>query len=148
MGLGELGSRIFQSGAKAAIVISMWRGNPGELLFIDSQGRELATIRIESALLRRETFPSGKLKVTSLMTISTKTDSPDSVRALATLLQKTLDLPVEYHIEPPITGILGQCILWLESTPSGKIIWTHYHGLDGAEIGPRIRIKDLRSTEL
>jgi rRNA maturation protein Rpf1 len=148
MGLGELASRILQAGARAAIVISMWRGNPGDLSFIDSGGSELALIRVESALLRRETLTSGKPKVTSLLSISVRTDSSDSVKSLASLLQSLLDLPVEYHSEPSTVGVAGQCQLWLESTPSGKIIWTHYHALDGTEIGPRIRIKEVRSPGL
>jgi hypothetical protein len=145
MGLGELSSRVFRTGAKAALVITMWRGNPGNLSFIDANGSEFASIRVESALLRRETLQKAKPKITSLSTISVKTGSSDLTEALASLLGSILDLPVQHETKPPSTGSGGQCILWLENTPSGKIIWTYYHALDGTEIGPRIRIKELRS---
>jgi len=148
MGLSELASRIHQSGARAAVIISMWHGNPGDLSLIDPDGSELAVIRVESALLRREIVASPRTRVTSVSPIAVKSDSPDRVQELALILSDLLECEVEEHTAPPRDGPRGECTPWLEPAPSGRVIWTHYHAYDGTEIGPRIRVKEVRKSNI
>ena len=145
MGLPELASRIRQSSAQAALIISIWKGNPGELTILSSQGKELLKLRLESALLRREIDSSNKGRVGSIEGVGVKTGSSsyvwDLARSLAEIMSlniEELDNPTEKHTEK------NRALLWFEDAPSGKILWTHYNTKDLAEIGPRIRVNSVR----
>jgi hypothetical protein len=145
MGLGELASRISSSGAEGAVVISTWKGNPGDLSFLSPDGREVLVLRVESAMLRREVSGSAGVRVSSIGAVLVTPDSSPDVVALGGHLARLLRTNLGKAEEPPAGREPGEVALWLESLPSGKALWTHYHSLDGTEIGPRIRIKSIRS---
>ena len=145
MGLTELASRIRQSGAHAALIISIWRGNPGELTVLSPQGDEILKLRLESALLRREIDSSNKGRVGTIEGVGVKSGSSERVwnlaRDFATLLSLNIleySDPSESHTEK------NRALLWFEDASSEKILWTQYNTKDLSEIGPRIRVSSVR----
>ena len=145
MGLTELASRIRQSGAQAALVISIWRGNPGEMTIISPQGDELFKLRLESALLRREIDPSNKGRVGTILGVGVKVGSNDCVWDFARGFAELLSLNVEEYSDPSESRTeKNRALIWFEDAPSEKILWTHYNTKDLSEIGPRIRVNSVR----
>ena len=148
MGIGELVSRIATSGADAALVISTWKGNPGDLTFLLPDGREDLVLRVESAVLRREVNETGRPRVRSIAGIFLKSHSEAPAATIAEVLGTILGVEVVEAESVPLDGTAGRVAIWLESLPSGKTLWTHHHTMDGKEIGPRIRVKSLRRSDV
>ena len=145
MSVEELVARISQSGAKAAFVISIWKGNPGELAILLPSGVELLRVRIDSALLRRETCPKYKMKIEGIESICVKVGSSAKTREFAMELGKILDVLVQECENPEdISSNTSRVLIWFEDTSEGKILWTHYTTYTGIELGPRIKISSLR----
>jgi rRNA maturation protein Rpf1 len=147
MGLSEISSRVGQTGANAALIISMWKGNPSILSFTSPTGEELASIKIEMAMLRREVNTTKK-RTNAVSGVFVEPQSSEKTRALGELLSTLLDLDLREasHVDPAILDP-GKTVIWLQDTTSGKILWTHYHTTDGTEIGPRIRVTSVRRDE-
>ncbi|MCJ7817937.1 MAG: Brix domain-containing protein [Candidatus Thorarchaeota archaeon] len=147
MGLTELISRIRQSGAQAALVISIWRGNPGELTILAPDGEEILKLRLESALLRREIDSSNTGRVGSIEGVGVKIGSSESVRDLAGSFAELLSLNIEELSDPSERRTeKNRTLLWFEDAPSEKILWTHYNTKDLSELGPRIRVSSVRRS--
>ncbi|MFX1559633.1 MAG: hypothetical protein ACFFBL_03520 [Promethearchaeota archaeon] len=148
MSLMELAARVSQYGAKAALVISIWKGNPGVLRFTSSSGVELVTIKVESVKLRREVNPTKKNRIIRLAGIFIASDSSKKTRDLGEILASFLDVGI-FEIPNPDDAQVEEnsSLIWLEDQPSGKILWTHYHSTDRVEIGPRIRVSSIRRSE-
>jgi rRNA maturation protein Rpf1 len=147
MGLSEIAARVKQTGANAALIISMWKGNPSILSFTSSAEEELASIKVEMAMLRREVSTTKK-RINGLSGVFVEAQCSDKTRVLGEMLSAFLNL--ELREAPQIDATTldpGQTLIWLQDAPSGKILWTHYHTSDGAEIGPRIRVTSLRRGE-
>lgn len=149
MGIEELTSRIRQSGARAALVISIWKGNPGELTFLSTSGEMFFRIRIDSALLRREINPSFKQRLNGAHNISVKSGSSIKTINFAQEFASIFELPLQVYPSPKsISSETNRIVLWFEDTVDGKTLWTHYTSSDAIEIGPRIRISNIwRSTQ-
>ncbi|MFW9810971.1 MAG: hypothetical protein ACFFF9_00790 [Candidatus Thorarchaeota archaeon] len=147
MGLSEIASRVRQTGANAALIISMWKGNPSILSFTSSSKEELASIKIEMAMLRRE-VNTEKLRTNAVYGVFVESESSYKTHALGRLLSTlmNLDLKEVSHIETTNMDP-GQTLIWLQDDTPGKILWTHYHTTDGIEIGPRIRVTSIRRSE-
>jgi rRNA maturation protein Rpf1 len=144
MSVEELFSRILQSGARAALVISIWKGNPGELKVLLPSGNELLRMRIDSALLRRETNPTFKRKIDGIESVCVKTGSSTKAMELARDLGNIFDILVRECRNPTdIPSDSNHVLIWLEDTPEGKILWTHYSTYNGLELGPRIKISSV-----
>jgi len=149
MGLPELVARINQNGAKAAIVISLWRGNPGEMTILSSKGEETINIRLESALLRREVNPAGPSRMSRVDCVLIKKGSSSSVKAFAEDIASLLDIGLSEHVDPhEVLTDTTQSFIWLEDGNSGKILWTHYNTKNGIEVGPRIRVSAVRRRKV
>ena len=145
MGLTELRSRIRTSGAQAALIISIWRGNPGELTVLSAQGEELIKLRLESALLRREINSSYKGRVGSIKGVGVKAGSSDRVWKLARDFASLLSLNIEEYVDPAESQTKKNwSLLWFEDDFEGKVLWTHFNTNDLTEIGPRIRVNSIR----
>ena len=144
LSLSELAARVGQSGANAALIISMWKGNPSILNFTSSEEEELASIKVEMAMLRREVNTSKK-RINGVAGVFMESQSSDKTRVLGEIFSEMLDLELKEvsHIDSTELDP-GQSLIWLQDASSGKILWTHYHTTDGAEIGPRIRVTSLR----
>ena len=149
MSVEELVSRIRQSGAKAALVISIWKGNPGELILLSTNGNELLKIRLDSALLRRETNPTFRNRIEGIDCICVKSGSSTKVMNIAQDFASLLEIPLQDHQTPSdLLNKTNRSALWFDDAPAGKILWTHYATKDAAEIGPRIKISTVwRGTE-
>lgn len=146
-GLSEIAARVRQSGAHAALIISMWKGNPSILSFTSLTEEELASIKVEMAMLRREVSATKK-RINRVAGVFVESNSSDKTRSLGELLAFFLDIElVEVPLLDTTTQEPGQSLIWLEDATSGKILWTHYHTTDGAEIGPRIRVTSFRRGE-
>ena len=144
--MAQLRARISQAGANAAIVVSMFRGNPGELSFIDESGEENLNIRMESAALRREVSPDSSTKNISCLGVAVKEDSTERTLALARDLADLFNMELHLTASPydVNTGHSRFSFAWLEDLKKGKILWTQYITDDYEEIGPRIKISSLR----
>lgn len=148
MGLTELAARVGQSGAKAALVISMWKGNPGILSFTSSSGEELVAIKIESAKLRREVNPTKKNRIIGTSGVFIESGSSSKTRELGEVLASFLNVEIFEMTNPEDAQVEDNwSLIWLEDLPSGKILWTHYHSTDTIEIGPRISVTSIRRNE-
>lgn len=144
LGLSEIAARVRHTGANAALIISMWKGNPSNLSFTSASKEELASIRVEMAMLRREVNKT-KIKINGVVGILIESNSSDRTRFLGDMLASFLDLDVTEGSQLDITTQEpGQSLIWLQDASSGKILWTHYHTTDGAEIGPRIKVTALK----
>lgn len=145
IGLQELSARIHTSGANGAVVISMWRGNPSLLVFMNQIGEEMCTVKMESAKLRREVNPSIRVRITGIAGVFVKTGSSEKTRDLGELLGSLLNLETIELADPRDAPVdENWSMVWLEDLSSGKILWTHYHSRDKVEIGPRIRVASMR----
>jgi len=146
MNMAQLRARISQVGANAAIIVSMFRGNPGELSFIDESGEEILNIRMESAALRREVSPDSSTKNVSCLGVVVKEDSSERTLSLATELAELFNMELNVTASPYAitTDQSRSSFVWLEDLKKGKILWTQYITDDHKEIGPRIRISSLR----
>ena len=148
MGLTELAARVGQSGANAALVISMWKGNPSLLIFTTSTGNEVVTIKMESAKLKREVNPTTNTRFIGNAGVFIKSGSSDITRELGEILASFLNIEMLEIAQPEDVQVeKNWSLIWLEDMPSGKILWTHYDSRIGIEIGPRIRVVSIRRKE-
>jgi len=148
MGLDELASRIRQSGAQAALIISIWRGNPGELTILTPEGKEAFKLRLESALLRREIDPSNKGRVGTIEGVGVKIGSSTKVLDFARFFAELLSLNIEELSGPAERRTeKNRALIWFEDAPSEKILWTFYNTKDLSELGPRIRVSSVRRSD-
>ncbi|MGY5860549.1 MAG: hypothetical protein RTU63_14355 [Candidatus Thorarchaeota archaeon] len=147
MGITELASRIRQSGAQAALIISIWKGNPGELTLLSPEGKEILKLRLESALLRREIDPSNKGRVGTIEGVGVKIGSSTNVWDIARPFAELLSLNIEELSDPAEKRTeKNKALLWFEDAPSEKILWTFYNTKDLSELGPRIRVGSIRRS--
>ncbi len=146
MSLSELTSRIMQSKAHAAIVVTSYRGNPGKLQFLDRRGHFLYDLFVESALLRREVCTTGRMRIRNLMAIAVLGTISERVREFGAYFANLLGvpfMPINEIIEMSTEDASTAFILLHEK--DSKIHWTAYQSSDMVEIGPRIRISHIRS---
>jgi len=57
------------------------------------------------------------------------------------------ELMVSDTLNPVDSKGANRVIVRLDSLPSGKTLWSHYHAQDLREIGPRIRVTSIRSFD-
>jgi len=145
MGLSELTARINQNGAKAAIIISIWKGNPGEMTILSPAGQEVLNIRLDSVHLRREVSSAASTRTTRAESVVIKSESGERAKALADEITSLLNLSLSEQLNPG-GGLTedNQSFIWFEDDASGKILWTHYDAHNGREIGPRILVSTFR----
>jgi len=148
MGLAELAARVGQSGANAALVISMWKGNPSLLIFTTSTGKELITIKMESAKLRREVTKTKNQRFVGTAGVFIKSGSSEKIIDLGTVLASFLNIELFEVATPNDVQVEDNwSLIWLEDLPSEKILWTHYQSTNRIEIGPNIRVTSIRRKE-
>ncbi len=145
MSIAELSSRIKQSRASAAIVVSLFKGNPRSLQILSPDGEQIMEVRMESAKLRREVTSLRKPKIHTIHSITVQSGAGEQTRRIAEMLSNLLDAPIAESMEIVAVGSKGtnEVVVWLQDFPTGKTIWTHYHAKDGLEIGPRMRITSV-----
>ena len=145
MSIAELSSRIKQSSASAAIVVSLFKGNPRSLQILSPDGEQLMEVRMESAKLRREVTSSRNPRMRAIHSIVIQSGAGEQTRAIAEMLSNLLNTPIAESMGIVAVGTKGsnEVVVWLQDLPTGKTLWTHYHAKDGLEIGPRIRITSV-----
>ncbi|MFQ5831242.1 MAG: hypothetical protein ACE5H4_00875 [Candidatus Thorarchaeota archaeon] len=144
--MAELVARIHQSGAKMALVVSLWKGNPRIIQFVSPTGENLLALKIESATLRRELLSSKGLRIVSVSTVTVGKESSGVAKHFAGFIAALMNHRVVESDGPVLVGLEGTNMveIRIEDLGGGKILWTHYHTLNAQEIGPRIRIVEIR----
>ncbi|TXT53954.1 MAG: putative Brix domain-containing ribosomal biogenesis protein [Candidatus Thorarchaeota archaeon] len=149
MNLAELAARIRQSSAEAALVITMFKGNPGDIQFIDADGHQFLTVRMGSAQLKREVTSDNPPRINSVHSITILSSENEHLLSLASILGEIIGVPVHEasEIVPLGPEYQNMVTIVMDTLQSGKILWTHFHSEDALEIGPRIRVRSiLRKT--
>ncbi|MGY5853084.1 MAG: Brix domain-containing protein [Candidatus Thorarchaeota archaeon] len=148
MNQDELVARINQSEARAAIVVTMRKGNPSILNMIDPSGNVILTVEMESATLRREVLKNEGPRIVRIDTIASKIGSSEFTRLLSSTIASLLGLEsqeLERQPDPYPKGT-NAVVIWFEDIDSEKVLWTHYHANNGVEIGPRIRVVNVTKS--
>jgi len=147
MSLPELISRIRQSDATGAMIVSTYKGNPGTISILDAQGVEQYELVVESALLRREMQIDSRIRIKDLASICVKEGAQSSTIALVKYLASLMN--VQFKVisdESELSALESGISTMLFSESDRKIHWTTYHSQDLVEIGPKIRIVDIRKV--
>jgi hypothetical protein len=103
-------------------------------------------IKIESAALRREVSENKGSRIHSVYGVTVEEGCSSNARELASAITSTLDTDVKIQPLPIILGEAGSGMIEIRITDinSEKLIWTTYNTRNGSEIGPRIRISEVR----
>ncbi len=146
MSIEELRSRVNQSGARSALVVSIWKGNPRTIRFISPTADDELELKIESAVLRREVSDNKGPRIHSTFGVTVEENCSSNAHELASILASTLSVDMINEPHPIALGKAGSGMVEIRVTDlrGGKLLWTFYHTHDGSEIGPRIRIVELR----
>jgi rRNA maturation protein Rpf1 len=147
MNLAELAGRIRASGANAALVVTTYKGNPGEIHVYDSDGNRTHNIRIDGVVLRRDVAPSYKARIETIHELRIKEDSSHQTCSLADLVAAWIDRDItEADSALPVgSSAKGEVIFWFEDLPGGQTLWTLHDAASGIEVGPRIRIDKIKT---
>jgi hypothetical protein len=125
----------------------MYKGNPNNLEILSSEGRIIATILMESAMLRREVSQSHNPRINNIHAVIVKQGSTTQTKELAKLIGLILNTEVVESKEVQQAAAKSSVVIWIQDLAQGKTLWTHYQASSGVEIGPRIRVSSLsRST--
>ncbi|MGV9102710.1 MAG: hypothetical protein ACOC3C_01165 [Candidatus Thorarchaeota archaeon] len=147
MNLAELAGRIRASGANVALVVTTYKGNPGEIQVYDSDGNRTHVIRIDGMVLRRDVAPSYKSRIKAIHELRAKNDSSHQTSSLAELVASWVNQDViEADSALPVgVSSKGEAIYWFEDLPAGETLWTLHDAASGIEVGPRIRIDQIKT---
>ena len=147
MSLAELASRIGQSGTSGAMVISTYKGNPGTIQVLDSQGVAQYELIVESALLRRETHTKSRIRIKELSAIFVSEGVGENTIALVEYLASLINTQVMIGSDESVLRTPESEIAMMHFYEADrKIHWTTFHTHDLTEIGPRIRIAQIRKV--
>jgi rRNA maturation protein Rpf1 len=151
MSLGELVSRINTSGASVCLVTSLYKGNPGSIQFIDPSGTTILSMKIESALLRREIDSGSTIRTSALRAIVVDPEHNESVKELAEVLSSLLGIEIAELDSDKQIGKhdKNQVEIRLLSHGQSRLTWTFHKTTSSTEIGPRIRARSVeRNAQL
>ena len=145
MSMAELKARLKHHDTDAAIIVTSYQGNPGRLKVYFSDG-EARIVQMTGCVLRREVSPDSNVRVNRIVRLSIGLKPAELTTNMADLLSDLTNMkPVEENAVYPMgPDQTNNAILRLQDAGSGKTVWTYYHALDGAEIGPRITVSGLR----
>ena len=143
----EVFARIRQSDARGLIIVTIFRGNPDSMMVYDIDGNLILDLKIKSAILRRELVKKKIARSIEAVYLCYTPESSKVATNLISFLSSILNLsPIETSTIPLIED--GNTNFIVSVDIKGKnVIWTHYQANTGLEIGPRIRIKNVRSFE-
>ena len=148
MSRAELIAKLVNQNASFALIVTLYKGNPNNIEILSSEGKTIATILMESAMLRREVAKSYNPRINSIFAVNVKQDSTTQTKELARLIGSLFKIEVIESIDMIQAAKKSSVIIWFQDLGKGKTLWTHYHALNGIEIGPRIRVSSLsRSVE-
>lgn len=146
MSLSELVSRIKQSSAIGALIISMYRGNPGTMQLLSPDGTEIIQVKMESALLRREVQPNKETRIKSIRKIYVQKECSEETMLFTSMIADIVGLsPISIpSVTDFETGSDNESYMWFQDFSDGKTLWTHYNSVTMTEIGPRVRAFNIR----
>ncbi len=141
----ELVARIKSSGARAALVVTMYKGNPGRIHVVMPSGEDRFIIYLEAAVLRREVCRGLKQEVSGLSALAVKYGSSGMTQRLGELVGTLLDWPAVRSERVPVDpgAPAGAVVMWFQDLRGERTLWTHYSARDGTEVGPRIRVRAI-----
>ncbi len=151
MSIKDVAAKTLELNANAAIIISVYRGNPGKIWFLQvteqSYGWVPPDILLAGVKLQRE-FGYFKLSPFRKLAVTISEETKDELEKLARALSNILKVPLIYI---PISHkeLLKQQVkdfdvaLHVDNDPQFKAAIKFIQNVDGKEIGPRIRIKKM-----
>ncbi|MFW9890423.1 MAG: hypothetical protein ACFFER_19785 [Candidatus Thorarchaeota archaeon] len=145
MSIEELRSRVQQSGARLALIVTIWKGNPRTIRFLYPHDEDVLEIRIESAALRREVTGNTGPRMQSIYGVTVEENCTQNAREFASVIASMLGTDVKSEQQPVVLdeAASGMVEIRISDIRGGKLLWTFYHVENGLEVGPRIRISQL-----
>ncbi|TFF84081.1 hypothetical protein EU524_01520 [Candidatus Thorarchaeota archaeon] len=145
--MAELKARLKHSEADAALVVTAFRGNPGRIR-VYYPDRDGVVVQMSGSVLRREVLPDSAVRVNRIVRLSVSSNPSELTRNMADLLSRLMQIDwiEESAVHPVGPDHRNDAILRLQDAGSGMTVWTYYHALDAAEIGPRITVSALRGS--
>ncbi len=140
----EIVSRINQTGANAAFIVSLYQGNPGGIEVINKDGNTHCEIRLESVLLRREIQNGSPSRINSSILFAVKKESSVGTVKLAELITSIMESDLKYLENPSELKTEDKVLHWFEDVTKGRTLWTTYAISSGREFGPRLRMYELK----
>jgi hypothetical protein len=124
----------------------MYKGNPRTIQFLGSDGETFAKLSLFSAALRREVTKDDKFRIVGVSAITVAEGSSSLTWEVARLIAELFDMEVVERQEPLSgdDGDTGFVEYWFADLPGEKVLWTHYHTHNGLEIGPRMKIFQIK----
>lgn len=141
LSLEEILARARDINAKAVVIVTIHKGNPGRIRFITLDDEKQVVLFIESAALRREVYHGPKTRIHGLEGIYMKSEASQKTKDVANFIASLLDkelIEVETIPKPKLGQ--NQIMFWFHNLGPDKTVWTCYQTKDGSEVGPRIRI--------
>ncbi|MFX0053976.1 MAG: hypothetical protein ACFFAX_02295 [Promethearchaeota archaeon] len=145
MSLDELRSRVVQSGARLALIVTIWKGNPRTIRFLYPHDDDALEIKVESAALRREVSDNKGPRIHAILGVTVEENCSKNARELASVIASMLEIDVKSEQQPVVLDeeASGMVEIRVSDLSGGKLLWTFYHAQNGLEIGPRIRISKV-----
>ncbi len=144
LSLDEVLARARSVNAKAVLVVTIHKGNPGRIRFVTPDGKEQMVLFIESAALKREIYRGPKTRVHGLEGVYLQSSVSNNTRLVAGFIAALVDMRLkEVEKIPQLELEQNKVIFWFRDTEKNKTLWTCYQTKDGAEIGPRVRIRSI-----
>ncbi|MFW9803054.1 MAG: hypothetical protein ACFFFC_10405 [Candidatus Thorarchaeota archaeon] len=145
MSIDELRSRVVHSGARLALIVTIWKGNPRTIRFLYPYDDDALEIKVESAALRREVSDNKGLRIDTIFGVTVEENCSRNARELASVIASMLEIDVKNEQQPVVLdeSASGMVEIRVSDLGGSKLLWTFYHAQNGLEIGPRIRISEV-----
>lgn len=145
MSIDELRSRVQQTGARLALIVTIWKGNPRTIRFLYPHHDDALEVRVESAALRREVSGNKGPRIHSIYGVTVEENCTQNAREFASAIASMLATDVKNEPQPVVLdeAAFGMVEIRVSDLRGGKLLWTFYHAHNGLEVGPRIRISKL-----
>jgi len=152
MSIKDVAARTLELNANIAIIISVYRGNPGKIWFLyvteNSYQWIPPDILLAGVKLQRE-FGPIKISTPHKLAIMVSKEAEEEQKKLAESLSKILESTLIYG-SPNQENNIVECktkgfdiILYINSDPQFKAVLKFIQTANNIEIGPRIRIKKM-----
>ena len=151
MSIKDVAAKTLELNANAAIIISVYRGNPGKIWFLQVTEHSYHWVPPDMLLagvkLQRE-FGYFKLPTLRKLAVTVLEEAEYELKELAKALSNILKVPL-ICVSTSHRDLLKQQIkdfdvlLYVNSDPQFKSAIKFIQTIDGKEIGPRIRIKKM-----
>ncbi|MHA1583005.1 MAG: hypothetical protein ACTSYM_11010 [Candidatus Baldrarchaeia archaeon] len=151
MNIKDVAAKTLELNANTAIIISVYRGNPGKIWFLQVTEHSYRwvppDILLAGVKLQRE-FGYFKLPPFRKLAVIVPEETKDELEKLAKALSNILKVPLIYTSMDHKELLKQQAkdfdiVLYVDNDPRFKAVIKFIQTTDGKEIGPRIRIKKM-----